>query len=249
MKRSWRSFKPRCSKVASRVPVLTGVAEYDDRPGLQVRRRRSQGRRRWPDGAAGHGLQVGSARNHGPFRAVAARQRRCRSCATTTRSPTASTSRPPMFAELADEPKFVAIKESSENVRRITDLKNVVRRPLPAVLRRRRPGAGKRHARRGRLGLGPGQRLSAPRIGCCGIWPRPGKLEEALKVYRWYTPLLHLDTHIKLVQYIKLAMAETGLGSEMVRGRRGCRWSGANAKRCWRSSARRSRPARSPDEF
>src|SRR5262249_21309493 len=44
-----------------------------------------------------------------------------------------------------------------------------------------------------------------------------GKYEEALKIYRWYTPLLHLDTHIKLVQYIKLAMAETGLGSEMVR--------------------------------
>ena len=32
---------------------------------------------------------------------------------------------PEMFAELADEPKLVAIKESSENVRRITDLKNV----------------------------------------------------------------------------------------------------------------------------
>src|SRR5262249_39755725 len=30
---------------------------------------------------------------------------------------------PAMFAELADEPRFVAIKESSENVRRITDLK------------------------------------------------------------------------------------------------------------------------------
>src|SRR5262249_18757098 len=29
---------------------------------------------------------------------------------------------PPMFADLADEAKFVAIKESSENVRRITDL-------------------------------------------------------------------------------------------------------------------------------
>src|SRR5205807_8419904 len=31
---------------------------------------------------------------------------------------------PRMFAELADEPRFVAVKESSENVRRITDLKN-----------------------------------------------------------------------------------------------------------------------------
>jgi 4-hydroxy-tetrahydrodipicolinate synthase len=47
-----------------------------------------------------------------------------------------------------------------------------------------------------------------------------GRYEEALRVYRWYTPLLHLDTHPKLVQYIKLAMAETGLGSEMVRAPR-----------------------------
>src|SRR6266550_5216513 len=31
---------------------------------------------------------------------------------------------PAMFADLADEPKFVAVKESSENVRRITDLRN-----------------------------------------------------------------------------------------------------------------------------
>src|SRR5581483_5273228 len=44
-----------------------------------------------------------------------------------------------------------------------------------------------------------------------------GRWEEARRLYRWYTPLLHLDTKIKLVQYIKLAMAETGLGRETVR--------------------------------
>jgi 4-hydroxy-tetrahydrodipicolinate synthase len=44
-----------------------------------------------------------------------------------------------------------------------------------------------------------------------------GHWEEAREIYRWYTPLLHLDTKVKLVQYIKLATAETGLGSEMVR--------------------------------
>jgi 4-hydroxy-tetrahydrodipicolinate synthase len=43
------------------------------------------------------------------------------------------------------------------------------------------------------------------------------KWEQARELYRWYTPLLHLDTKVKLVQYIKLAMQETGLGSEMVR--------------------------------
>ena len=41
-----------------------------------------------------------------------------------------------------------------------------------------------------------------------------------MNVYRWYTPLLHLDTHVKLVQYIKLAAQECGLGTEMVRAPR-----------------------------
>ena len=47
-----------------------------------------------------------------------------------------------------------------------------------------------------------------------------GQWEPARELYRWYTPLLHLDTRIKLVQYIKLAMQEVGLGSEMVRAPR-----------------------------
>jgi 4-hydroxy-tetrahydrodipicolinate synthase len=44
-----------------------------------------------------------------------------------------------------------------------------------------------------------------------------GRLEKARTVYRWYTPLLHLDTHVKLVQYIKLAAAECGYGTDHVR--------------------------------
>jgi len=44
-----------------------------------------------------------------------------------------------------------------------------------------------------------------------------GKWNEALALYRWYTPLLHLDTHVKLVQYIKLCAQETGLCSETTR--------------------------------
>jgi 1-pyrroline-4-hydroxy-2-carboxylate deaminase len=126
---------------------------------------------------------------------------------------------PSMFADLADEPKFVAIKESSENVRRITDLKNL---------------CGERY----RLFCGVDDLvLESVLLGAIGwvsglvnafpaenrlLWDlaRSGRHEEALRVYRWYTPLLHLDTHVKLVQYIKLAMAETGLGSEMVRAPR-----------------------------
>lgn len=123
---------------------------------------------------------------------------------------------PPMFADLGDEPKFVAIKESSENVRRITDLRNV---------------CGDRYL----LFAGVDDlALESVMLGATGwvsglvnafpaenrrLWDlaTAGRYDEAVKVYRWYTPLLHLDTHPKLVQYIKLANAACGLGSETTR--------------------------------
>lgn len=126
---------------------------------------------------------------------------------------------PKMFADLADEPRFVAIKESSENVRRITDLKIL---------------CGDRY----RLFCGVDDLvLESVVLGAIGwvsglvnafpdenrlLWDYAtnGQFSEALKIYRWYTPLLHLDTHPKLVQYIKLAMAETGMGSEKTRAPR-----------------------------
>ena len=46
---------------------------------------------------------------------------------------------------------------------------------------------------------------------------KAGQTEEALKIHRWFLPLLELDLHPKLVQYIKLAEAQTGIGSEYVR--------------------------------
>jgi dihydrodipicolinate synthase/N-acetylneuraminate lyase len=126
---------------------------------------------------------------------------------------------PEMFADLADEKTLVAIKESSENVRRITDLKNA---------------CGDRYA----LFCGVDDLvLESVLLGAVGwvsglvnafpaenrlLWDlaTSGRWDEALAVYRWYTPLLHLDTHVKLVQYIKLAMRECELGSEMVRAPR-----------------------------
>jgi 4-hydroxy-tetrahydrodipicolinate synthase len=47
-----------------------------------------------------------------------------------------------------------------------------------------------------------------------------GKIQEALRINRWFMPLLELDTFAKLVQYIKLAEAEVGLGTEIVRAPR-----------------------------
>ena len=126
---------------------------------------------------------------------------------------------PDMFAELADEPTLVAIKESSMDVRRITDLKNEVgdRYVLFAgvddlVLECVMLGA---------VGWVSGLVNAFPRENRL-LWDlaTAGRYEEALEVYRWYMPLLHLDTHSKLVQYIKLASAECGLGSELTRAPR-----------------------------
>ena len=49
---------------------------------------------------------------------------------------------------------------------------------------------------------------------------KAGRIEEALALNRWFMPLLDLDIHPKLVQYIKLAEAYTGLGTEHVRAPR-----------------------------
>ena len=43
---------------------------------------------------------------------------------------------------------------------------------------------------------------------------------KALQLYRWFLPLLELDIHPKLVQYIKLCESELGIGSEFVRAPR-----------------------------
>jgi 4-hydroxy-tetrahydrodipicolinate synthase len=44
-----------------------------------------------------------------------------------------------------------------------------------------------------------------------------GDYPRALEIYRWYMPMLHFDSHPKLVQYIKVACAEMGFGTETVR--------------------------------
>jgi 4-hydroxy-tetrahydrodipicolinate synthase len=44
-----------------------------------------------------------------------------------------------------------------------------------------------------------------------------GEKEKALDLYRWFLPLLRMDTVPKFVQLIKLAQSETGLGNPRVR--------------------------------
>lgn len=49
---------------------------------------------------------------------------------------------------------------------------------------------------------------------------KAGRIEEALKIYRWFLPLLELDINAFLVQNIKLAEVATGIGTEHVRAPR-----------------------------
>lgn len=49
---------------------------------------------------------------------------------------------------------------------------------------------------------------------------KAGRIKEAIAIYRWFMPLLELDIHPKLVQYIKLASVHTNIGSEYVRAPR-----------------------------
>jgi len=46
------------------------------------------------------------------------------------------------------------------------------------------------------------------------------RYDEAVAIYRWFMPLLELDIHPKLVQYIKLAATAVGISSEYVRAPR-----------------------------
>ena len=126
---------------------------------------------------------------------------------------------PEMFAALADEPKFVAIKESSEDVRRISDIKNLV---------------GDRYA----IFTGVDNlALESLVLGAAGwvaglvcAFPRETvalyrlimarRIDEAVALYRWFLPLLHLDVSTKFVQNIKLAETMADGGNERVRAPR-----------------------------
>lgn len=127
--------------------------------------------------------------------------------------------KPSQFRELSNEPTLVCIKESSEDPRRLTDI---------AAL------CGDRYS----LFCGVDDLvLESAMLGAVGwvgglvnafpeetirLWhlAAAGRYAEALPLYRWLAPLLHLDTDPKLVQYIKACQAHRGVGSETVRAPR-----------------------------
>lgn len=204
--------------VAGRVPVLTGVAECTTAAACRLA---AEAQRAGVDGLMVLPPMVYKADSREimeHFRAVA---RASDLPIMVYNNPVAyhADITPSMFAELADEPKFAAIKESSEDVRRITDLANtcgdryllfsgVDDLVLESVM------LGAVGWVSGLVNAFPVENRLLWDLATAGSW------EEARAVYRWYMPLLHLDTHTKLVQYIKLAAQECGLGSETVRAPR-----------------------------
>ena len=126
---------------------------------------------------------------------------------------------PELFAKLADQKNFVALKESSGDVRRITDLHNTVGDRYAIFT-----GVDNLALEASILGIDgwvAGTGIAFPAENQY-FWEltRQGKWEEARTIYRWFTPLLHLDVSTKFVQYIKLAVQEAGLGKEWVRAPR-----------------------------
>ena len=123
---------------------------------------------------------------------------------------------PESFAALADEKNIVAVKESSHDSRRITDMINLLGDRYKIVC-----GVDDlmlENVLFGAVGWVSGLTNTFPRESVEMFrLAKAGKIEEALALYRWFMPLLHLDVAIKLVQYIKLANQIAGEGKEWVR--------------------------------
>ena len=124
--------------------------------------------------------------------------------------------KPEHMLELADCEWIAAIKESTGDIRRITDLRNTVGERYQLFL-------GVDDLAYEGLALGCDGLLAG--VGCA--FPREtvalydlmkaGQFAEALKLYQWMTPMLHLDVSNKLVQNLKLIDLLVGVGTEHMR--------------------------------
>jgi 1-pyrroline-4-hydroxy-2-carboxylate deaminase len=124
-----------------------------------------------------------------------------------------------MFAELAENKNIQAVKESTRDVSNVTRMINrfgdrfkILCGVDTIAMEELMLGAHGWVA--GLVCAFPKETVAVYQL------TKSNKIEEALKIYRWFLPLLELDIHPKLVQYIKLAEQEAGIGSEYVRAPR-----------------------------
>ncbi|GGJ04862.1 dihydrodipicolinate synthase family protein [Shewanella hanedai] len=121
-----------------------------------------------------------------------------------------------MTATLAEEDNIVAIKESTTDTRRLTELQSRFGDRFNIL-------CGVDDIALESIFLGATGWIS----GLTNVFPREsvtlfklaraGRIEEAREIYRWFMPLLRLDTIPTLVQCIKFAEQILGRGSENVR--------------------------------
>jgi dihydrodipicolinate synthase/N-acetylneuraminate lyase len=124
---------------------------------------------------------------------------------------------PEQIAELAAEHKnLVAVKESSTDVRRVTAIRALVGDRLQvfvgvddAIVEGIAAGAVGWVA--GLVNAFPAESVALFEAG------RAGKWEQAFELYRWFLPLLRMDTVPKFIQLIKQVQQETGTGCARVR--------------------------------
>jgi 1-pyrroline-4-hydroxy-2-carboxylate deaminase len=124
-----------------------------------------------------------------------------------------------MFAELMTCENIQAVKESTRDVSNVTRLRNRFGDRLKILcgvdtiaMEELIMGADGWVA--GLVNAFPRETVTIYRLTKAGL------ISDAAKIYKWFMPLLELDIHPKLVQYIKFAESFTGLGTEYVRAPR-----------------------------
>jgi 4-hydroxy-tetrahydrodipicolinate synthase len=127
---------------------------------------------------------------------------------------------PHQIAELASEHETLqAVKESSADVRRIAAIRSILDGRLKIFvgvddLLVEGVNAGAMGWIAGLVNAFPAESVELFNLA------RAGKQEEAFALYRWFLPLLRMDTVPKFVQLIKWVQSQTGTGSAAVRGPR-----------------------------
>ena len=124
-----------------------------------------------------------------------------------------------MFAELVEKPTIQAVKESTRDVSNVTRMINRFGNRFKILcgvdtLAMEELVLGADGWIAGLVCAFPKETVAVYKL------TKAGKIDEALKIYRWFLPLLELDINSKFVQYIKLAEQLTGIGTENVRAPR-----------------------------
>jgi len=202
----------------SRVPILAGVAEYTTRQAIEFASRAER------TGASGLMVLPCMVYEQDQREAIAHFQAVARS----TQLPVMIYNNPvsyrtdltpDSFARLVECENILAVKESSHDSRRITEMINRLEYRFllfcgvdDLALENLLCGAAGWVS--GLANAFPDEAVELYRLA------RAGQLAPALELYRWFMPMLRLDTHSKLVQNIKLANHVVGQGSEWVRAPR-----------------------------